>query len=74
MSLLTVPWRLLPLCFPAQFSPDGVKLKATDILLSITQHDVAALRDFLLHQVTCCRGENQQQGSHKRLTAARQGS
>ena len=56
MSLLTVPRRLLPVCLPAQFSPDGVKLKATDILLSITQHDVGALRDFLLHQVACCRG------------------
>ncbi len=32
-------------------SPDSVKLKATDILMSITQHDVASLRDYLLHQV-----------------------
>ncbi|KAG1672117.1 hypothetical protein FOA52_001704 [Chlamydomonas sp. UWO 241] len=31
-------------------SPDSVKLKATDILVSSTQHDSAALRDFLLHQ------------------------
>ncbi|GAX85578.1 hypothetical protein CEUSTIGMA_g12993.t1 [Chlamydomonas eustigma] len=31
-------------------SPDAVKLKATDVLLSVTQHDVGSLRDFLLHQ------------------------
>ena len=33
------------------YSPAAVKLRATDILLSITQHDVGCLRDFLLHQV-----------------------
>ena len=32
-------------------SPDAVKLRATDVLLSVTQHDVASIREFLLHQV-----------------------
>ena len=32
-------------------STDAVKMKATDILLSVTQHEVASIRDYLLHQV-----------------------
>lgn len=31
-------------------SEDLVKLKAVDVLISVTQHDVASLRNFLLHQ------------------------
>ena len=40
-------------------SPDAVKLRATDVLLSVTQHDVASIREFLLHQVCVCEGEGE---------------